>query len=113
MAYKKAQTLSERDRTVLKTFLDCRVPAKFFDLDARGNSGFDFNYSYQELYDYADALLRGQEISLRQNFVGLAAVSVNAQFRKILDVVARRDATLADFCEKFSLANETVERLAR
>lgn len=110
--YKKQQELSERDKTALKAFRDCRVPRQYYALDARDDR-FDFNFNYQEIYDYADALLRGQEISLRQNFVGLPASAVNEDFRKLLDVVGRRDPTLEDFCEKFSSAIAVIARAAR
>lgn len=105
--------LSERDRKVLQDFLSCRVPGKYYELDARGNTKFDFNYNYQEVYDYADALLHGQEISLRRNFLGLRAVAINEEFRKILDVIARRDIALTDLCEKLSEAISVIARLAR
>ena len=89
MAYKKVVSLSERDKTALRDFLACPVPAKYYRLDAAGNTKFDFNYSYQEVYDYADALLHGQEVSLNRNFLD------------------QRDC-----CDKFAAATITIERLA-
>ncbi len=112
MANRKGVVLSERDRRVLVDFLSCSVPGKYYQLDARGNTKFDFNYNYQEVYDYADALLHGQEISLRRNFLEQRAVAVNEEFRKILDVIGRRDITLADFCDKLAAATLVIERLA-
>ncbi len=112
MAYKKVVSLSERDKTALRDFLACPVPAKYYRLDAAGNTKFDFNYSYQEVYDYADALLHGQEVSLNRNFLDQRSVAVNEEFRKILDVIGRRDITLSDFCDKFAAATITIERLA-
>lgn len=112
MAYKK-QTLKEEDRAALEGFLACPVPKKFFALDNRGNSRYDFNYGYQEIYDYADALLRGEEVSLRSNFLGMRAVSVSEEFRKVLEVVARRDPDLDAFCVKLSDAVAVVLRMAK
>ena len=113
MAYKKGVILSERDKTVLRDFLAARVPAKYYQLDARGNTKFDFNYNYQEVYDYADALLHGQGISLNRNFLEQRSVAVNEEFRKILDVIGRRVLTLSDFCDKLAAATITIERLAK
>ena len=113
MPSRKGIALSERDKQTLRDFLSCRVPAKYYGLDARGNTKFDFNYNYEEIYDYADALLHGQEVSLRRNFVGLPAVAINEEFRKILDVIGRRDITLSDFCDKLAAATLVIGRLAR
>ncbi len=113
MASKKGTFIGEREKTVLKTFLACPVPAKYYELDKRGNTKFDFNYNYEETYDFADALLHGQEVSLRRNFVGLRAAAINEEFRKILDVIGRRDQTLSDFCDKFSAAIAVIMRLAK
>lgn len=112
MGYKKT-VLSEQDRTVLKEFLACPVPKKFFALDGRGNTQYDFNYGYQEVYDYSDALLRGEEVDLDRNFLGMRAVSVNSEFCKVLEVVGRRDADLEIFCEKLSDAIGVILRMAR
>ncbi len=113
MAAKKGIALSERDKRALRDFLSCRVPAKYYELDGRGNTQFDFNYNYEEIYDYADALLHGQEISLRRNFVGLRSAAVNEDFRKVLEVIGRRDAAMTDFCDKLSEAVAVVSRLAK
>lgn len=111
MAYKKA-TLSQRDRETLKAFLSCPVPKKFFALDGRGNTRYDFNYGYEEAYDYSDALLRGEEISLSHNFVGTRAVSVNEDFCKVLEVLGRRDPDLEEFCGKLSDAISVILKTA-
>lgn len=113
MAYRKGSILSGRDREILQGFLSCRVPGKYYELDARGNMKYDFNYNYQEVYDYADALLHGQEISLRRNFVEQRSAAVNEDFRKVLDVIARRDPTLSELCEKLSAAVSVIARLAK
>ncbi len=113
MANKKGIVLSDRDKNTLRDFLACRVPGKYYELDKRGNTKFDFNYNYEEVYDYADALLHGQEISLSRNFLEQRSVAVNEEFRKILDVIGRRDMTLADFCDKLAAAINVIERLAK
>lgn len=113
MAGRKGIVLSERDAKILQDFLSCRVPGKYYELDARGNTKFDFNYNYEEVYDYADALLHGHEVSLRRNFLEQRSVAVNEEFRKILDVIGRRDMTLADFCDKLTAAILVIERLAK
>ena len=112
MAYKKSPVLFGRDKDVLREFLSCRVPAKYYQLDARGNTQIDFNYNYQEVYDYADALLHGQEISLRRNFLEQRAAAVNTEFLKILDVIGRRDVTLSEFCDKLAAAIKVIDRFA-
>ena len=113
MANKRGVFLPEKERKILQDFLACRVPAKYYELDGRGNTKFDFNYNYEEIYDYADALLHGQEVSLRHNFVGLRSVAVNEEFRKVLDVIGRRDISLSDLCDKFSAAILVIGRFAR
>lgn len=113
MAGRKSVSLDERDKKVLQDFLSCRVPAKYYELDARGNTKFDFNYNYQEAYDYADALLHGQEISLFRNFLDQRSAAVNEEFRKVLEVIGRRDASLADFCDKLSAAVAVIARFGR
>lgn len=110
---KNVAVLSEGDRACLKAFLSCRVPRAYYDLDARGNDRFDFNYNYEEVYDYADALLRGEGVSLRCNFTGVPAVAVNEEFRKVLEVIGRRDATLETFCDKLSAAIAVIGRAGR
>ena len=113
MANKKSFELSEKSKAVLRDFLNCQVPRAYYDLDARGNTRYDFNYCYEEVYDYADALLRGQEISLNRNFVGAASVSVNDDFKGVLEVLGRRNLTLEDFCVKFADAIQVIMRAAR
>lgn len=105
-------TLSDRDRQTLENFMHCPVPKKYFELNALGDR-YDFNYNYEEIYDYADVLLHGQEIDLRHNFVGMPAVAVNEDFRKLLDVLARRNPTVENFCEKCSEAIEVLLRAAQ
>lgn len=105
--------LSEADRETLQAFLDCRVPARYFQLDQRGNERFDFSYNYEEIYDYADALLHGQEISLARNFNGTRSLATSEEFRKILPVLARRDMTLEAFLDKFEQAIAVIVRLSR
>lgn len=110
---KKGYVLSEGDRKTLEAFLSCSVPRRYYELDARGNERFDFSYNYEEVYDYADALLHGQEIKLWRNFNGTRSLAVNEEFRNILPVLARRDGTLTDFCEKFERALDVILRAAR
>ncbi len=105
--------LTERDKAVLKAFRACRVPNQYFSLDGRGNTKYDFNFNYEEVYDYADALLRGEEISLEHNFVGLRAGAINEDFRKVLEVLGRRDPVLEDFCDKLSQAISVIERAGK
>ena len=109
----KGGALSERDKLVLKEFLSCQVPRAYYDFAALGNSKIDFHYNYEEIYDYADALLRGEEIDLRHNFVGLPAVAVNEAFRKTLEVLGRRNPVLESFCDRFSAAILVIERIIR
>lgn len=112
MGYRKT-VLSGQDREILKDFLACPVPKKFFALDGRGDSKHDFNYSYQEVYDYSDALLRGEDVDLGCNFLGMRAVSVNKEFCKVLEVIGRRDADLEEFCDKLSNAIAVILRMAK
>lgn len=114
MAYNKNRGgISERDKAVLRDFLACSVPKQYFDLDVRGNTKIDFHYNYEEIYDYSDALLRGEEVDLGCNFVGLRSVAVNEDFRKILEVLGRRNPVLDDFCTKLSQAIAVIARVAR
>lgn len=103
--------VSENGKKILREFLACPVPHKYYGLNVYGEK-FDFNYNYEETYDYADALLRGEEIDLRHNFVGLPSAAVNDAFQKILPVLGRRDPSLEDFCDKFARALEVIERAA-
>lgn len=104
--------VSPTDRATLKAFLASAVPKKFFALDERV-SHYDFNYSYQEVYDYADTLLRSEEPDLHHNFLGMDAISINKEFRKVLDVLSRRDPELREFCDKLSKAIVVIERRAK
>lgn len=114
MPFKKRRLnlVSERDKAVLKEFLAYPVPKQYFSLNERGQSKIDFEYYYEEIFDFADALVRGEEIDLNVNFVGVEASAVNEEFRKILDVLARRDPELEQFCDCFSKAVAIVEHAA-
>ncbi len=98
---KHRASLNEKERADLSAFLAMKPPKGYFDLDGLGNGKIDFHYNYEEIYDYADALLRGEEIDLGCNFLGLRAVAVNEEFCKILEVVARRNEQLGTFCDLF------------
>lgn len=110
---KSRPALSERERAELSAFLACKVPGRYFDLDGMGNAKIDFHFNYEEVYDYADALLRGEEIDLSCNFVGLRAAAVNEDFRKILEVLGRRDPSIGAFCDSFSRAIGVILRAAK
>lgn len=105
---KKRRELYFRDREILEKFLKTSVPRKFYTLKTSGR--YDFSYSYEEVYDYSDALLRGEEIDLSCNFAGVPASAVNEEFQKILDVLARRSPDLDEFCSIFSKAIGVVLR---
>lgn len=114
MAYHRKQSgITEKDKAVLRAFLDCSVPRQYYSLSERGNLKIDFDYYYEEIYDFADALARGEEIDLNCNFVGVPASAVTEEFRKILDVIARRDPVLEVFCDRFSQAITVIARAAK
>lgn len=104
--------LSERDKQCLTEFRACRVPRKYFELDSNGGR-FDFNFNYEEIFEYADMLLHGEEIDARRNHLGLPARALDEEFGKVLEVVGRRDPTLEEFCDKFMAAIAVVRRAAR
>lgn len=110
---KNRSVISEHDKLILREFLSCNVPKQYFDLDIRGNTKIDFHYNYEEVYDYSDALLRGEEIDLRNNFVGLQSVAINEEFKKILEVLGRRNPVLDEFCEKLTKAIAVIARVAK
>ena len=105
--------LTKAEKDALRAFLDCPIPRKYHELDARGHERFDFMYNYEEVFDYADSLLRGETVDLGCNFIEMKSAAVNDEFRNILPVLARRDPAMEDFCDKFGRAISIVVRHAR
>lgn len=110
---KNHAALSEKDRADLSAFLSQSVPKPYFELDGLGKGKIDFHYNYEEIYDYADALLRGEEIDLSLNFLGVKSSAANEEFRNLLEVVARRNPAMEQFCDLFRQAISIVLRAAK
>lgn len=116
---KRKKYIDKDSEKVLKEFLKCKIPKRYYVLqDVYKYPGvftygdIDYMFSFEEVFQYATFILDGFRISLDENFVNTKSVAINDEFIVHLERLPEQYPEMSEFCDKFIEAIKIIKEYA-
>lgn len=105
--------ITKSDKLRLQEFLKAKIPIEYKLLDEKRTEMPDLMYCHEELFDYADRLLRGIPIEANSNFVGFESDALSDKFYDLLCDIQNTNGDMKDFCLLLLETRDLIKKYAR